>query len=134
MKSNSLSILADNSIQDPIIGNIQPCIISDVIGIKSNKVNSSAYDSIQDPKSECKSDSKSNSIKQQKQRKQQQIKKLSNQMRAKKTLSKSDFIKHQIKGLSELTTKKDISNKASLKIQLSSNNSNIELNLIINKD
>ena len=55
-------------------------------------------------------------------------------MRAKKTLSKSDFIKHQIKDLSELTTKKDISNKASLKIQLSSNNSNIELNLIINKD
>ena len=34
-------------------------------------------------------------------------------MRAKKTLSKSDFIKHQIKGLSELTTKKEISNKAS---------------------
>ena len=55
-------------------------------------------------------------------------------MRAKKTLSKSDFIKHQIKGLSELTTKKDKSNKASLKIQLSSNNSNIEVNLIINKD
>ena len=104
------------------------------MGIKSIKINSSDYDSIQDPKSECKSDSKSNSIKQQKQQKQQQIKKLSNQMRAKKTLSKSDFIKHQIKGLSELTTKKDISNKASLKIQLSSNNSNIELNLIINKD
>ena len=101
------------------------------MGIKSIKVNSSDYDSMQDPKSECKSDSKSNSIKQQK---QQQIKKLSNQMRAKKTLSKSDFIKHQIKDLSELTTKKDISNKASLKIQLSSNNSNIELNLIINKD
>ena len=55
-------------------------------------------------------------------------------MRAKKTLSKSDLIKHQIKDLSELTTKKNISNKASLKIQLSSNNSNIEVNLIINKD
>ena len=102
------------------------------MGIKSIKVNSSDYSSIQDPKSECKSDSKSNSIK--KQQKQQQIKNLSNQMRAKKTLSKSDFIKHQMKDLSELTTKKDISNKASLKIQLSSNNSNIELNLIINKD
>ena len=35
IKSNNLSISADNSIQDPIInlmGNIQTCILSDVVG------------------------------------------------------------------------------------------------------
>ena len=65
IKSNTLSISADNSIQDPIINlmnNIQPCIVSDVAGIKSNTVNNSAYNSIQDPKYKYKSDSKSNLI------------------------------------------------------------------------
>ena len=54
IKSNNLSILADNSIQDPIInliGKIQPCILLDVMCI----INSSAYDSIQDPKFDSKS-------------------------------------------------------------------------------
>ena len=43
-------------------------------------------------------------------------------------------ILQQIKDLSsKFTAKKDLSNEASLKIQISSNNSNIEVNLIINK-
>ena len=77
--------------------NIQQCIVSDVAGIKSNTVNCSAYNLIQDYKSKYKSDSKSNLIK------QQQIKNSSIQLRAKKTLcndSKSNLIKPQIKDLS----------------------------------
>ena len=56
---------------------IHSCIVSDVAGIKSNTVNSSDYNSKQDPKFKYKSDSQSNSMIDNKKLK---IKNLSNQL------------------------------------------------------